>query len=351
MSFSFSGILYISRIFFVIFFGLLFLLQSCRKKEEDKNKGKIKVGLVFDAAGKDDKSFNTASWVGASRAKEDFNIVLKDVEPGEPSAIEPSIRILAEQGFDLIIGVGFGNKPYIEEVSKEYPELKFAIVDVEVKGDNVASILFEEHQGAFLVGMIAAGVSKTGKIGFVGGMDIPLIHRFYEGYKAGALYINPKVEVYEGYAGVTLDAWNDPTKGKEIALAQYSRGADVVYAAAGATGLGVFDAAEEVKKFVIGNDSNQNYLKPGYVLTSMLKKVDVAVYQIIKDVVQGNFKPGIHKFDLKNKGLDYAIDDYNRNLIPESLILKVEKAKQDIIKGKLKVPDYYEKISRNAEHK
>jgi len=339
-----SGRYYAVRIFFILLLVVISFFCSCQKKSGEKETGKVKVGLVFDAAGKDDKSFNTASWIGASRAREDFNIILKDVEPGEPSAIEPSIRILAEQDFDLIIGVGFGNAPGIKAVSKEYPDIKFVIVDVEVKGDNVASILFEEHQGAFLVGMIAAGVSATGKIGFCGGMDVPLIHRFYEAYKAGARYIDPGVEVFEAYSGVTLDAWNDPTKGKEIAMSQYRRGADVVYAAAGATGLGVFDTAEEVQKYVIGNDANQNYLKPGYVLTSMLKRVDVGVYQIIRDVVEGNFKPGIHRFDLENNGLDYALDKYNKELIPSSLIEKVEQAKKDIIEGKLKVPDYYEQI-------
>jgi len=330
--------------------GGILIFCFCKEKTGKDETGKIKVGLVFDSAGKDDKSFNTASWVGAVKAKEDFNIELKDVEPGDPSAIEPSVRILAEQGFDIIIGVGFGNAPAIEAVSREYPEIKFAIVDVEVQGDNVASILFEEHQGAFLVGMIAAGISKTGKVGFCGGMDVPLIHRFYVAYRAGARYIDPETEVFEAYSGVTLDAWNDPTTGKEIALAQYGRGADVVYAAAGATGLGVFDAAEEVKKFVIGNDANQNYLKPGFVLTSMLKRVDVGVYEMIKAVVENNFRPGIHKFDLKNDGLGYAVDEYNKDLIPPSLLEKVEKAKKDIIDGKLKVPDYYEQIRGNAPH-
>ena len=347
----YSGIQMYSRIFFIVLLGCTFISFSCKRGEDEPVSGKIKVGLVFDAAGKDDKSFNTASWIGAVKAREEFNITLKDVEPGGPAAIESSIRILAEQKFDLIIGVGFGNAPAIEAVSKEYPGLKFVIVDVEVKGDNVASILFEEHQGAFLVGLLASGVSKTKKIGFVGGMDVPLIHRFFEGYKAGAQYINPETEVFEGYAGVTLDAWNDPTKGKEIALSHYSRGADIVYAAAGATGLGAFDAAEEVEKFVIGNDANQNYMKPGFVLTSMLKKVDVAVYRIIKSVVEGNFKGGIHRFDLANDGLGYALDEYNKNLIPQGLIEKVEAAKKDIIAGKLKVPDYYEQIRRDAENK
>jgi len=252
------------------------------------------------------------------------------------------IAIAGEDGFDLIFGIGFACAPYIESVSADFPEVKFSLIDHEAGGDNVNSVVFEEHEGAFLVGMMAAMASKSGIIGFVGGMDIPLIRRFVMAYEAGAKYIEPDINVLVNYAGVTIAAWADPTKGKELALSQYSRGADVVYAAAGATGLGVFDAAGEVKKLVIGNDSNQNWIKPGLVLTSMLKRLDIAVYSIIKDALNNNFKPGKQVFGLENNGVGYAVDEYNKELVTDEMMEKIEKAKADIISGNLKVPDYYE---------
>jgi len=336
-----------SRIFCIIL-GTLFILSlfnfKCSKKTDDKVKTDFRVGLVFDAGGKDDKSFNSSAWAGASRAVKDFNITLKDVEPGDPSAIEPAIRALAEDGFDLIFGIGFASAPYIETVSADYPNLKFSIIDSESKGDNVCSVVFKEHEGAFIVGMIAGMSTKTGTIGIVGGMDVPLIRRFVMGYEAGANFVNPKIKILANYAGVTTTAWSDPTKGKELALSQYSRGADIIFAAAGATGLGVFDAAEELNKLVIGCDSNQNWIKPGLVLTSMLKMIDVAVYSIIGDALKDNFKPGKQIFGLNNNGVGYAIDNYNKNLLTDEIIKKVEQAKKDIISGKIKVPDYYETL-------
>ena len=337
----------LSRIFYILFIAVFifsFLNIKCTEKSDKVKRNGFRVGVVFDAAGKDDKSFNTAAWAGASLAVKDFDIILKDVEPGDPSSIEPAIRALAEDGFDLIFGIGFASAPYIESVAADFTNIKFSIIDSEAKGDNVSSSVFREHEGAFLVGMIAAMASKSGTIGLVGGMDIPLIRRFVMGYEAGAKYINPEINVIANYAGVTIAAWSDPTKGKELALSQYSRGADIVFAAAGATGLGVFDAAEEVNKLVIGCDSNQNWIKPGLVLTSMIKRVDVAVYSTIEDALNKNFKPGIQIFGLDNDGVGYAVDEYNKDLMTEEMVQKVEKAKQDIISGKLKVPDYYETL-------
>ncbi len=334
-----------SRIFCIVCFAMFLFSFSginCTGDSQKNGEDKFRVGVVFDAAGKDDKSFNASAWRGASRALEEFDIVLKDVEPGDPSSIEPAIRALAEDGFDLIFGIGFASAPSIESVSADFPDLKFSLVDYEVKGDNVSSVVFEEHKGAFLVGMMAAMANKSGIIGFVGGMDIPLIRRFVTAYRAGAEYVKPEINVLVNYAGVTVAAWADPTRGKELALSQYSRGADVVYAAAGATGMGIFDAAGEVKKLVIGNDSNQNWIKPGFVLTSMLKRLDIAVYTIIRDALNDNFKPGKHVFGLENNGVGYVVDEYNKDLVTEEMIEKVEKAKEDIMSGKLKVPDYYE---------
>lgn len=301
--------------------------------------GKIRVGIVFDIGGKDDKSFNAAAWEGVKRAKEDMGIHLRDVEPGDPTSIEPSMRAFAERGYDLIVGVGFAQAPIMLEVARDYPNLKFAIIDGVIDLPNVASLIFEEHEGSFLVGMIAGKITKTNKIGFVGGMDIPLIHKFETGYEEGARYANPNIQVFDNYVGVTDAAWNNPGKGKELAKAQIERGADVIFQAAGNSGLGVFDAAEETSKMAIGVDSNQNWVKPGFILTSMIKRVDVAVYNTVKETIAGQFKGGIHMFGLENDGVGYALDQYNRSLIPQPVLDEVEKAKQEIIAGRIKVTD------------
>ena len=231
-----------------------------------EDKGKVHVGIVFDIGGKDDRSFNASAWEGVKRAAKDYPIVLRDVEPGDPTSIEPAMRAFAERGYDLIIGVGFAQAPIMQQVAHDYPNLKFAIIDGVVPPEeqlpNVAYLLFKEHQGSYLVGMIAARKSQTGTIGFIGGMDIPLIHRFEKGYEEGARAVNPNIKVIENYVGVTDVAWNNPGKGKELAVAQYGKGADVIFTAAGNSGLGAFDAAEQNGKFVIGVDSDQNWVKP-----------------------------------------------------------------------------------------
>jgi len=305
----------------------------------DEAGGKPRVGIVFDIGGKDDKSFNAAAWEGVKRAREELGIFLRDVEPGDPTSIEPSMRAFAERGYDLIIGVGFAQAPIMSDVARDYPNLKFAIIDGFIEMPNVASLNFKEHEGSFLVGMIAARTTKTGKIGFVGGMDIPLIHKFETGYAEGARYANPKIEVFENYVGVTDAAWNNPGKGKELAKTQIDRGADVIFQAAGNSGLGVFDAAEDTKKLAIGVDSNQNWIKPGYILTTMTKRVDVSVFNTVKEVVEGRFKGGVHLFGLDNDGVGFALDEYNRSLIPQPVLDEVERARQDIIAGRIKVTD------------
>ena len=301
--------------------------------------GKKKVGIVFDIGGKDDRSFNAAANTGVLRAKTDFPIVLRDVEPGDPTSIEPALRTFAEYGYNLIIGVGFAQGPILKEVAKDYPQLHFVLIDALADSPNVASLVFKEHEGSFLVGMIAAYASKTGAIGFVGGMDIPLIHRFQTGYEEGAHYVNPNIRVLRNYVGITDAAWNNPGKGRELANAQYEQGADVVFQAAGNSGLGVFDAAEAYDQFAIGVDANQNWVKPGHILTSMLKRVDNAVYSIVKDEVEGKFEGGAHVYGLENDGVGYAVDQYNMRLIPPLVIDKVEQARRDIIAGKIKVTD------------
>ncbi len=329
-------------------------IVSCTKTEAIEDNGKIKVGIVFDIGGKNDRSFNAAAWEGVQRAEKDLDIVLRDVEPGNPTSIEPAMRAFAEKNFDLIIGVGFAQGPIMQKVARDYPNIKFAIVDgviFEDDGktpkDNVASLVFREHEGSYLVGMIAAEKSKSGVIGFIGGMKIPLIKRFEKGYEEGAKSINPNIEVKANYVGVTDHAWNNPGKGKELAVAQLQNGADVIFTAAGNSGLGAFDAVEQdgldadgnAKSFVIGVDSNQNGVKPGFVLTSMVKRVDNAVYDVINEVKNGKFKGGFTVFGLDKDGVAYALDENNKNLISKETLEKVEEAKKKIIAGEIEVTD------------
>jgi basic membrane protein A len=329
------------------------LVSSCTQRTEAKREGcKKRVGIVFDIGGKNDRSFNAAAWEGVKRAQQDLDICLYDVEPGNPTSIEPAMRAFAEKNFDLIIGVGFAQGPIMQKVANDYPNIKFAIVDgviVDKDGKpfpNVADLVFREHEGSYLVGMIAASKSKTGTLGFLGGMDIGLIHRFETGYEEGARSVNPNIKVIQNYVGVTDGAWNNPGKGKELSLAQIEKGADVIFTAAGNSGLGAFDAVEqygktngEANKFVIGVDSNQNGVKPGFVLTSMVKRVDNAVYDVVKEVLDGKFEGGFHAFGLDKDGVAYAMDDNNKPLIPPDVISKVEEAKAKIVSKQITVTD------------
>jgi basic membrane protein A len=344
---------------FLSILAVAFIVSSCGTRTEARREGcKIRVGIVFDIGGKNDRSFNAAAWEGVKRAEQDMDICLYDVEPGNPTSIEPAMRAFAEKNFDLIIGIGFAQSPIMQKVATDYPNIKFAIVDgviMEADGktpkSNVASLVFREHEGSYLVGMIAASKSKTGVLGFLGGMDIPLIHKFETGYEEGARSVNPNIKVLPNYVGVTDGAWNNPGKGKELALAQIDKGADVIFTAAGNSGLGAFDAVEqygkspnargelEANKFVIGVDSNQNAVKPGFVLTSMVKRVDNVVYDVVKEVRDGSFKGGFHVFGLDKDGVAYAMDDNNKPLIPADVIQKVEKSKSEIIAGNIKVTD------------
>ncbi len=301
----------------------------------------IKVGLVLDKGGKDDKSFNTSAYEGAMKAVKELGIELKYVEATDSNSLESLHRNFAQKKYDLIIGIGFAQADAVKKVSLLFPEIHFAIVDGDVQGSNVRALLFQEHEGAFLVGAAAAIKSKTAVIGFIGGMDIPLIRRFQKGYEAGAKHINPKIIVLNNYIGVTGEAWNNPAKAKEIALAQINQKADVIFHAAGASGSGLFDAAADKKVFAIGVDSNQNWIKPGTVLTSMLKRVDVAVYDTIKSAVNKNFKAGKIMYGLKDQGIDWALDANNEKLWSVAEQNKLNEIKIGIIKGTITVPDYY----------
>ncbi len=321
---------------------------SCATKaNEADDRSKVRIGIVFDIGGKDDRSFNAAAYEGVKRAERELGIVLRDVEPGNPTSIEPALRAFAERGYDLVIGIGFAQAPIMEAVAKDYPHVNFAIVDGVSALPNVASLVFKEHQGSYLVGMLAAHESKTGTIGFLGGMKIGLIERFRKGYEEGAQSVNPQIRIIDNYVGVTDGAWNNPGKGKEIALAQINKGADVIFTAAGNSGLGAFDAVEQAgtgadgraTHFVIGVDKNQNMVKPGFVLTSMVKRVDNAVYDIVNDVKNKNFHGGLKSFGLDKDGVAYSLDEFNRSLIDPQFLAEVEAAKRKIINNEIQVTD------------
>ena len=315
------------------------------------------VGLVFDIGGKGDKSFNDSASRGLAWAAADFDIKRIELEPGVDADREVNLRNLAMIGYDLIIGVGFLFTDGISTVADEFPDTKFAIVDGFIPDKpNVMSLLFPEPHGSFLVGIIAgmkAQEDVKDTVGFVGGMDIPLIHGFEAGYIAGVKNVFPECKILSAYAGDTPIAFADPVKGKELALSQYDAGAWIIYHASGLTGAGVFEAAKERKRYVIGVDSNQNYM--GYIeetgesfgLTSMLKQVDVSIYLAIKAAVEGTFKGGIEVFgldrtvtigDVTYSGVGYAIDKYNVDLVSAEIIAKVEEAKAKIISGEIVVP-------------
>jgi len=299
--------------------------------------------VVFDMGGKFDKSFNEAAYAGAERFKKETGIAYREFEVTSEAQREQALRTMARRGSPIVVGIGFSQASGMEKVAREFPNLKFAIVDAVVDLPNVQSIVFKEHEGSFLVGMAAAMASKTGKVGFVGGMDIPLIRRFALGYEEGAKYVNPKIEIFQNMTGTTPAAWNDPTRGGELARSQFDRGADVVYAAAGATGLGVLQAAKDKGRLAIGVDSNQNHIHPGTILTSMIKRVDLAVYETFNTAREGIWKAGARSLGVAEGGVGYSIDQNNRTLITADMEKRLQQARADIVAGKIKVTDYMSK--------
>jgi basic membrane protein A and related proteins len=299
-----------------------------------------KPAIVFDIGGKFDKSFNESMHNGSQKFKAETGIAYGEFEIANEAQREQAIRNFADQGYSPIIAAGFAQAAAVEKVAKEYPELKFAIVDMVVDMPNVQSIVFKEHEGSYLVGLLAGMASKSGKVGFVGGMDIPLIRKFGCGYAQGVKAARADATIFQNMTGDTGAAWNDPVKGGEITKGQMAQGADVVYAAAGATGLGVLQAATDGGALSIGVDANQNYLHPGKVLTSMLKRVDVAVYNVMKSGKDGTFKPGIQSLGLAEDGVGYAMDDNNKPLVTAEMQAAAEKARADIISGAITVHDY-----------
>jgi len=340
--------LFLTCMLAVILVATVFI-SGCGKKEEPKaaeGAKKIRVGLVFDVGGRGDKSFNDSAYAGLEKAQKDFGdkVEIKYLEPtagGENR--EQLVRLLAQEKYDVIIGVGFIFTDTITKVAKDFPQTKFGLIDgyvPDLKDDsNISCLLFKDQEGSFLVGAAAALKSKTGKVGFVGGMPIPTIEKFEAGYIAGAKYVNPNIVVMSDYIGTTGDAFKDPVKGKELALKQIKDGADVVFHASGASGIGVLEAAAAEKVLAIGCDSDQSLTATDkqYVLTSMLKRVDTSVYETIKSLLDNNFKGGYHEFGAKDNGVGYAENEFNKDLLKD-ITPKLEEIKAKIISGEIKVP-------------
>ncbi len=297
--------------------------------------------IIFDMGGKFDKSFNEAAFMGAERFKRETGIDYLEFEISNEAQREQALTRMASRGASVVVGVGFGFTSPLTQIAADFPDTEFVIIDSVVELPNVRSVVFKEHEGSFLVGMAAAMASETGRIGFVGGMDIPLIRNFRHGYEQGARYVNPDIQIISNMTGDTPAAWNDPTKGAELARSQFDRGADVVYHAAGGTGLGVLQAAADAGRLGIGVDSNQNYLHPGSVLTSMLKRVDVAVYNAFRDAKNGELAGGTMSLGLAEGGVGYAFDEFNRDLITPEMQAAIEDAKAKIVAGEIVVEDYY----------
>lgn len=300
----------------------------------------IKPAIVYDKGGKFDKSFNEGVFVGAEKFKAETGVEFRDFEPTNDAQIEQALRRFARDGHSPIIAVGFSQATALQKVAAEFPNLKFTIIDMVVELPNVQSVVFKEHEGSYLVGLLAGLASKTNKVGFVGGMDIPLIRKFACGYVQGVKAAKKDAEIFQNMTGSTPAAWNDPVKGGELAKSQIDRGADVIYHAAGGTGIGVLRAAADAGKLGIGVDSNQNALQPGKVLTSMLKRVDVAAYASFKAARDGAWKPGVSVLGLKEDGVGWALDDNNKALVTPEMKAAADKARADIIAGSVKVHDY-----------
>ena len=329
--------------------GCPLLLLACGDSGGgDVASNSLQVGLVFDIGGRGDKSFNDSAYRGLERAQHELAVHFEYLEPTEGSDREAGLREYASRGFDLVIGTGFMFSDDMEKMAREYPDVRFACVDFTVKYDdagnaqslpaNLVALKFREEEGSFLAGAAAIGVSGSKTIGFVGGMDIPLIHKFEAGYRAGALHVAPQAKVLVRYAGVTANAFKDPAKGKELATSMYGMGADVIYHASGTTGFGVFEAAREFDGLAIGVDSDQYEEAPGYILTSMIKDVDVAVFDTIERVLNGDFQGGVREFGLAEDGVRIVRDDNNRNLLPDTVWQRVVSLRDSIAAGHIRVP-------------
>lgn len=310
----------------------------------------FKPAVVFDLGGKFDKSFNEGVWNGVKRFMDETGIEVMEFEVTNEAQREQALARMAQRGATIVLGVGFAQADPIAKVAKEHPDKQFAIIDVSwLDEPNLRQYAFKEHEGSYLVGMAAAEASKTGTVGFVGGMDVPLIRKFACGYVQGVKAANPDATVLQNMTGTTPAAWSDPSKGAELARSQIDRGADVVYHAAGGTGIGVIRATADQGKLAIGVDSDQHDVAPGSVLTSMLKRVDNAAYDSFMDAMNGEFTPGVKILGLPEEGVDYVANQENADLLTDEIRASLNEAKQKIIAGEITVHDYESDMSCPVE--
>ena len=301
----------------------------------------FKPAVIYDMGGKFDKSFNEGVYNGIKKFEDETGVKVMEFEVTNETQREQAMNRMVQRGATIVLGVGFAQADAINKVAAANPDKKFAIIDVSwLDQPNLRQYAFKEHEGSYLVGVAAALASKTGKVGFVGGMDIPLIRKFACGYVQGVKSVGADIEVLQNMTGTTPSAWNDPGKGSELTQSQIDRGADVVYHAAGGTGIGVIRAAADAGKLSIGVDSNQNHLASGSVLTSMLKRVDVAAYQTMKDAMSGNFETGVRTLGLAEGGVGWSLDEHNAKLISGDMKMKLDAAGKAIMDGKVAVHDY-----------
>lgn len=336
-----------NKIYFSFTLCIIFILSSCGKQETSNEKkvsiSPLKVGLVFDIGGRGDKSFNDAAYKGLETSKEKLGVDYEVIDPGDGSDRESALRKLAsKKEIGLIFGVGFIFTDDINNIAKEFPDKKFACIDYSVDptkkiADNIQAIEFKEEEGSFLVGALAAYTSKTNKVGFIGGMESSLIRKFESGYKQGVKYANPNCSILSAYVSVSPEGFKNPGKAKEIALSQFTNGADIIYHASGLSGLGLFEAAREKNKLSIGVDMDQQKEAPGFVLSSMVKLVDEAVFLTVKEFKENKFTGGIKTYGLKEKGISYVYDENNKKLIPDGVKEKLDTINVKLINGEIKI--------------
>ena len=300
----------------------------------------IRPAVVYDTAGKNDKSFNEAVFVGITKFMNDTGIAVTELEPTNESMMEQSLKKLAQRGYSPVVAVGFTMANAVQAAAEEYPDTKFTLIDMVVGLPNVQNVIYKEHEGSFLVGVLAAMNSKTGTVGFVGGMDIPLISRFECGYKQGVKWQDSSINILANMTGSTPAAWGNPSKGGELTRSQVESGADVVYAAAGGTGIGVYQTAADMGVLAIGVDSNQNYMQPGTMLTSMLKQVGEAAYDSYEAAMNGTWSSDMRILGVAEGGVGWALDEYNRDLVSAEMEARVNEARDAIIAGDISVHDY-----------
>jgi basic membrane protein A len=323
-------------IIITLIFGVIACTNQDEQDEQDEQqqvKKEIRVGMVTDVGGLGDQSFNDAAWRGLERAEKEFGIKINVIESNNMNDYVPNLSSLADQGYDMAWGIGFLMRDALETVAKKYPDTTFGFIDGTVDLDNVASVTFREEQGSYLAGIVAGLKSKTNKVGFIGGMETPLIQKFEAGYLAGVKKVKPEAEIFVGYTG----AFDDPQAGKELALTQFNQGSDVIYHASGACGIGVIKAAKEKGLYAIGVDSPQNHLAPEHVLTSMVKRVDNAVYNEIKDLYNDNFTAGHRVYGLEKDGVGLYREQVEK-MLSEEIIKKIDSYKKKIIDVEIEVP-------------